>query len=75
MKARDYPHDVVEIECGHCGRYGKYSKARFCELVGAGSELPQALAIIAASCPEDRPSVANMHGKCQPHYRRLVYSR
>ena len=68
MKAKDYPAPVVEISCDHCCRYGKYRKERFVTLVGAETDLPQALSIVAADCPEDRPCPSNLLGRCRPRY-------
>lgn len=73
MKARDYPFPTVEIACDHCGRFGRYRKERFVEIVGADTDLPQALTIIAAGCPEDRPSPDNLHGNCKPHYAQSLW--
>lgn len=68
MQAKDYPLPLVEITCDQCGRHGKYKKSTFVQLVGPNTELPQALSIIASDCPEERPSISNMRGRCRPHY-------
>ena len=72
MRAFDFPFDTVEISCPVCGRFGRYSKTRFCEIVGAHTPLPTALNIISQDCPEDRPSLANMQGRCQAGYPQLL---
>ena len=68
MKANDYPLPKVEIHCSFCGRRGLYSKKRFVEIVGPETELPTALNIIAADCPEERASPDNFFGNCKPKY-------
>lgn len=68
MKAKDYPLPMVEISCDYCCRYRKYRKSRFTDLVGGDTELPQALSVIAADCPEDRVSPDNMRERCRPFY-------
>jgi hypothetical protein len=72
MRAFDFPHETVEIACPECGRFGRYSKTRFCEIVGPNTPLPTALGIIAADCPEERPSITNMQGRCRAGYPQLV---
>ena len=51
MRVWDYPKDTVVIACDKCGRRGRYSKARFIELVGGDTNLTVALEQIAADCP------------------------
>lgn len=68
MRAQDYPLPNVEICCDFCGRFGRYRKERFVALVGPDTELPQALGVIAADCPEDRVTPDNMRGNCRPYY-------
>lgn len=68
MRVKDFPLPTVEIQCDYCGRFGRYSKVRFLEIVGEDTELPQALAVIAQDCPEQRVTVDNMQGKCRPFY-------
>ena len=72
MRAFDFPYDHVEISCPVCGRFGRYTKDRFCELVGTNTQLPTALDIITRDCPENRPSVTNMQGRCRAGYPQLV---
>jgi len=55
MRAFDFPFETVEISCPVCGRFGRYSKERFVERVGANTPLPTALDIIAKDCPR-RPT-------------------
>lgn len=74
MRAKDYPLPTVEICCNYCSRYGRYKKERFVEIVGSETELPQALSIIAADCPEDRATPDNMHGRCRPYYAQNWWS-
>ncbi|KIC34739.1 hypothetical protein RA25_02840 [Leisingera sp. ANG-S5] len=71
MRAKDYPLPTVEIGCNYCSRYGRYRKQRFVEIVGADTELPQALGVIAADCPEDRVSPDNMRGNCRQFYAQI----
>ena len=35
MRVWDYPYDVVVVKCDPCEREGRYTKARFIEIVGA----------------------------------------
>lgn len=70
--AKDYPFETVEIECAVCGRYGRYSRDRFVEIVGPDTALPQALTTIAKSCPNKRPSTADLRGQCRPIYRNIA---
>jgi hypothetical protein len=72
MRAFDFPYETVEVSCPVCGRYGRYSKARFCEIVGASTALPNALGIIAKDCPEDRPSPRNLAGRCRVGFPQLA---
>lgn len=72
MRAFDFPFETVEISCPVCGRFGRYSKERFVERVGANTPLPTALDIIAKDCPEDRPSLTNMQGRCRASYPQLI---
>jgi hypothetical protein len=72
MRAFDFPYETVEISCPVCGRYGRYSKARFCEIVGAKTPLPSALGTIAKDCPEERPSPKNLHGRCRVEFPQLA---
>ncbi len=66
--ARDWPLETVEIACKHCGRFGRYSKARFVELVGADTDLTIARRKLAADCPVwlAKPDVTTTD--CKPRY-------
>ncbi|HBN31648.1 MAG TPA: hypothetical protein DD416_10615 [Rhodobacteraceae bacterium] len=72
MRAFDFPYEVVEVSCPECGRHGRYSKARFCEIVGRDTQLPNALAIMAKDCEHPRPSVSNINGRCRVNYPQLA---
>lgn len=52
VKARDYPFPSVRVSCAKCGWQGHYSRDNFLELVGAETELPDALERISADCPK-----------------------
>lgn len=67
MRAWDYPLDIVRLKCEKCGRYGQYSKARFIELVGADTSLPEARYKIAKDCPREKSGIA-MHNRCGVSY-------
>ncbi|EEE35125.1 hypothetical protein RKLH11_4297 [Rhodobacteraceae bacterium KLH11] len=67
MRVWDYPFDTVRIDCETCGRFGKYSKKQFLELVGAGTPLPAALRIIAKDCPREQGGLA-LHDRCGVGY-------
>ncbi len=58
MKAKDYPFESVRISCTKCGRQGRYSRATFVEMVGAETEMPDALARISADCLKRQTSLA-----------------
>ncbi len=58
MKAKDYPFKSVRISCDKCGRQGRYTRAAFSELVGAETELPDALARISADCAKRQTTLA-----------------
>ncbi|QEP30414.1 hypothetical protein [Pukyongiella litopenaei] len=51
MRAWDYPLETVTVACETCGRFGRYPKRRFIELVGHNTSLAGALQIIAKDCP------------------------
>ena len=53
MRTWDYPHDPVIISCASSKRRGQYTKARFIEIVGKNTSLPDALCIIAKDCPKN----------------------
>ncbi len=67
MKAKDYPSESVRISCIKCGRQGQYSRAAFVEMVGAETELPDALARISADCPK-RQTSALAYDQCMAFY-------
>ncbi len=73
MKAKDYPFESVRISCTKCGRQGRYSRAAFVEMVGAETELPDALARISGSCPK-RKTPALAYDQCMALYPDLVRS-
>ena len=73
MKAKDYPFESVRISCSKCGRHGQYSRAAFVEMVGAETELPDALARISADCPKRQtpalvssPAIPVSHSRDKP---------
>jgi len=70
MKACDYPFPSVRITCAKCGRQGYYSRDRFVALVGADTELPDALVRISADCPK-RQSVT-LYEQCTALYPDLL---
>jgi len=70
MKARDYPFPSVRISCAKCGRQGHYSRDSFLELVGAETELPDALERISADCYQRQSAAA--FDQCMAPYRGLV---
>jgi len=72
MRAFDFPHETVEIACPECGRYGRYSKTRFCQIVGPNTPLHKALEILTVDCPKERPSISNMKDCCRAGYPQLV---
>lgn len=51
MKSRDWPFKTVEIQCDHCGRFGRFRKKMFVGIVGAETDLPTARRKIAIDCP------------------------
>ncbi len=70
MKAKDYPFDSVRISCTKCGRHGRYSRAAFVELVGAETELPDALERVSADCPKRKSPLA--YDQCIALYPDLI---
>ena len=66
VKAKDYPFDTVRISCTKCGRHGRYSRAAFVELVGAETELPDALERVSADCPKRQSPLA--YDQCNALY-------
>lgn len=71
MRAWDYPFDTVVVQCEPCKREGRYSKARFIELVGRHTALPDALRIIAKDCPKAETQLTGLHDLCKAHYPEL----
>lgn len=56
MSLADYPYVVVRVECGLCGRRGRYRLARLAERYGADIALEDLLDQIAGRrCPYPRP--------------------
>lgn len=51
------PFPFVGISCAKCGRHSNYSRDNFLELVGAETELPDALERICADCPQRQSAV------------------
>lgn len=72
MRAFDYPYDPVVLACTRCDRYGRYSKARFIELVGANTQLPEARFKIAAGCPNRPAFPGDIHSRCGVHFPELA---
>jgi len=70
MQARDYPFSSVRISCTKCGRQGRYSRESFLELVGAETELPDALERISADCPKRQSAEA--YDQCMALYSDLL---
>ncbi len=68
MRANDFPFPTVEVKCDTCGRYGQYSKERFCEIVGPLTQLPDALNKLASDCEKFDPTQPYLKSNC-----RLVY--
>jgi len=71
VRAWDYPKDQVVIVCTECKRRGRYSKERFIKLVGRDTSLPDALRIIASSCPKSGKEGNILHDRCKAHYANL----
>lgn len=71
MRAWDYPKDRVVVACFQCRRRGEYTKARFLEIVGRDTALPDALRIIAQDCPKAGKGANILHDRCQAHYPEL----
>ncbi|WP_298938271.1 hypothetical protein [uncultured Ruegeria sp.] len=67
MRVWDYPFDTVQIDCETCGWFGKYSKKRFVELVGADTTLPDALRIVAKDCSREKSGL-DLHNRCGAGY-------
>ena len=71
MRAWDFPFDLVRISCETCDRHGQYPKARFIELVGANTSLPDALKMIAKTCDREKHSLA-LQDRCGVGYPDLA---
>jgi hypothetical protein len=52
LTIKDFPSDLVEIECKQCGRHGRYRKAALIEKYGSDIGLPDLLALIAGDCDQ-----------------------
>ncbi len=48
---RDYPRDVVRIDCQRCERAGRYRLASLVARFGPGAAMPDVLAVLARDCP------------------------
>ncbi|QTL01887.1 hypothetical protein J5J86_13840 [Aquabacter sp. L1I39] len=75
----DYPYVVVRIECGLCGRRGRYRLARLAERFGADTSLEDLLDQIAGRrCRYPRPwrvrRVPKLMAVCHIHLPDLVIS-
>ncbi|TCL09160.1 hypothetical protein BXY66_1205 [Shimia isoporae] len=68
MNSQNWPFETVEIACDHCGRFGRYHKATFLEVVGEQIELPQALEIVSQDCPHRANDLDPMRKVCRPYY-------
>jgi len=66
MYAHDYPFPSVRIACAKRGRQGHYSRDSFLKLVGAETELPDALERISADCPKRQSAAA--YDQCMALY-------
>lgn len=72
MRAWDYPREIVVIRCDKCGRKGRYSKARFVELVGKDTSLPMALGIVAKDCKRANKPADISHDRCGAYFPELA---
>lgn len=72
MRSWDYPYDPVIIACKKCGRSGRYSKARFLELVGENTPLPDARYKIAKDCKYAPDFAGNIASQCEVAFPELV---
>lgn len=68
MNARDWPFPTVEIACDKCGRFGRYNKKTFVEIVGAETDLPTARRKLASHCPVWLEAPDAMRSECKPYY-------
>jgi len=69
MKARDFPFDPVRIACAACARQCLYRRKDFIDLVGAETNLSEALARISADCPKRR--ARKPYDQCLARYPEL----
>lgn len=72
MRAFDYPYDPVILACDKCGRYGRYSKERFLELVGHNTPLPDARLKIAKDCKHAPKYGGDIQSRCEVAFPELV---
>ena len=59
LTIKDFPSDLVEIECKQCGRHGRYRKAALIEKYGSDIVLPDLLALIAGDCDQRKALLGN----------------
>jgi hypothetical protein len=62
LRLRDYPGDVVRIECRYCPRAGRYSLAGLVARFGPAAGLPEVLA--ALSVDYERRADWRITGPC-----------
>lgn len=74
MRCWDYPYDPVVLHCSKYGRYGKYSKKRFLELVGRNTSLSDARFKIAKDCPHIPKYSGDIRSQCRVGYPDLLKS-
>jgi hypothetical protein len=48
---RDFPAEVVRIDCRYCERAGRYRLAALVQQFGPAAVLPEVLAALSADCP------------------------
>ena len=58
LTIKDFPSDLVEIECKQCGRHGRYPKAALIDKYGNNIRLPDLLALLAGDC-DKRTALGN----------------
>ena len=71
LHAWDYPKDMVIVTCDRCKRRGRYPKARFVELVGSGTSLPDALRILVKDCPKKGDTGIAKDERCGAYFPEL----
>ena len=74
MRAWDFPKSHVVLSCDVCGRYGRYTKERFLEIVGRNTSLADARRIIAGDCPHKPKWSGDVRARCGVGYPDLVKS-